>query len=230
MARMSGGKQHRDPDADVEQAIAAFRQAYREGEKIAERVDREGRYGRGIVQDEARVRGINEDAVRKLRQFARSYTEKELDELCQCCRKHGRALGVSFVAKFVTIPRERKQRKKFQEEVIRERWSQGRIDKEIRVRFGRRRQGGKQPALAETVEGVLAQLDGVCLQWHRMIKRLQQRDEANGQQDKSGGRGKQLPGLRDLPGSLGAKVDVAAISMELLRDAITAELDADRGG
>ena len=74
-----------------------------------------------MVAEANRLR-VNLDTAYKLRVFAdpkKGYTDLQLGALCMLCETNGRALGFSFVVKFLTIHNKIK-RAKFQRDAITE--------------------------------------------------------------------------------------------------------------
>ena len=121
----------------------------------------------------------NDDVVRKVRRFAdpkRGYTQHELERLIRRCKKHGRALGFSFVAKLLSLPKKPDVRSRLESQLIRERWSTLRLNQELLSRFGRRRQGGKKRQVPADVAGMLAQFDQMALNWLRWSQRVREAD------------------------------------------------------
>lgn len=164
----------------VRAAIDALRDAHRLGRKIHKEIKPYADYGTGRIEEKAEELGINAEKVRKLRQFADpegGYTQQELRELFQLCRKERRALGLSFMIKFLTIPKEGGQRAEFQRLVIEQRWNCTRVDTEIRARFGRRRRGGNRPKVPDTATSLLSQLDAMCQRWRRLVGIMTDEDD-----------------------------------------------------
>ena len=149
--------------AKVEKGIEHVRKAHSTGQEILEACPRGKKrreiYRKKLVQKQAESLGLSEELGRKARQLASGYTEPELKNLFALCREHHYVLGVSIVNKFLTIPKTKSQRAKFQEEAVKKNWTRARISAELRKRFGTRQKGGKKVKIAPDLEDALLQLE-----------------------------------------------------------------------
>jgi hypothetical protein len=143
----------------------------------------------------------------------KGYSRRELDELCAECLAYNRPLGFSFIVKFLTIT-EKRERACFQRETIRNDWSLIRVKHELVARYGRRRRGGKRPAIPKTVKELLADLETKCIGWQRLIAVL----HSDSNPDTSGLR------WQDLPQEVQKRLERAAKAVDGLRDAIAENL------
>lgn len=173
-------------------------------------------YGSKAIKTVADEWGINEDTLRKMRVFAdeeKGYSHRELDELCAECLAYDRPLGFSFIVKFLTIT-EKWERARFQRETIRNGWSLIRVKHELVARYGRRRRGGKRPAIPKTVNELLADLDTKCIGWKRLIDVLDPDSDpvTSGLQ------------LQDLPEEVQRKLDRTKKVIEELRKTLAKHL------
>jgi hypothetical protein len=173
-------------------------------------------YGSKAIKTVADDWGINEDTLRKMRVFAderKGYSPAELEGLCAECLKYGRPLGFSFIVKFLTIT-EKRERACFQREAIRNDWSLIRVKHELVARYGRRRRGGKRPAIPATVRELLADLETKCIGWQRLIAVL----HSDSNPDTSGLR------WQDLPQEVQKRLERAAKAIEGLQEALAEHL------
>jgi hypothetical protein len=126
------------------------------------------------VQEDAQRQGMNIDYLRAMRKFGdkkRGYTVAELKKLCGRCRKYHRALGFSYVVRFLSIS-DRTKRGRFERDVIQRGWSCARMDMELLARFGRQRQSGRTVQDVRTVSELLVTLESRCIQWSRLERQL----------------------------------------------------------
>jgi hypothetical protein len=173
-------------------------------------------YGGKQVEDEAGEREINPDLLRKLRQFAdpeAGYDRGELAELCRLCLEHGRAWGLKHLVLIVRVPKAGGRRAALQRQAIRGGWATSQLKDEILSRFGRRRSGGRKPAVRSDVRGVLGQIEAICLRWTRLHAEL----TADGQPRAA------HPHLRDLPRAVRRKFGDATESVRQLHLAVARE-------
>ncbi len=156
MAKRQIAEKPKDPWPDVLAAVAAIQKGHEIGRTLLKQL---GDYaGRGKMEEAARAYGYNTDAVRKLRQFAATYDDDDLAELCELCRKHERAFGVSFVYRLVAI-RNKDKRAAFQRRAISEHWGHTRFVQELRRRFKLGHKRGRQPKMPEDVTQALAEIE-----------------------------------------------------------------------
>jgi hypothetical protein len=161
---------------DMPAAIDRLREYHRVGTEILT----EFGPGRDPGMDKISKRyGLGVHVVRVLRKFAdedHGYTEAELNELCAQSEKHGYTVGVTQLRHLVTIG-DKKERARFQRQMIRGKWSNSETVAELVRRFGRRRKGGRKPHVAADVPGVLLQLEGFAVAWRRWSERLADEDD-----------------------------------------------------
>ena len=148
-------------------------------------------HGSGTTDTEAEDRRINANFLRKARGFAdpkTGYNRQELDALCRAVRDHfetfldrGAAFGVSFILRLVTIPKANGERDRIQRRLFSSGWSTAEFDAEIRRRYGRRRQGGRQKRVGVGNE-LLGQLEAFCASWSRWYMRIDPKDGDAGEQ------------------------------------------------
>ena len=91
----------------VGKAIKAIRAFYATGLKSLDTHPVRMAYGKMEIQA-AKTR-LNQEMLRKARVFAApkagGYTERQLDQLCEQCEKHGFALGISTVVLLISVLR-----------------------------------------------------------------------------------------------------------------------------
>jgi len=132
------------------------------------------------MQEEAKRLSLNETVVRKLRQIAdpkEGFTEQELEALFSLCRKMQWVIGPSYLYKFVSIPKNHRQREKFIREAARGGWNRARIDLEIRFRHRQRPYGGRSPQIPEGANAVRLQATRMCERWLNWFEELQRRTD-----------------------------------------------------
>jgi hypothetical protein len=155
--------------------------------------------------------GLAPELLRKARAFAASFTVRQLEELCRLCDRHGAAFGISHVLRLLAVPRER--RAAFQREAVLGGWSKGRIDVEIRKRFGNRRPAaGRAWHVSRDVGEAYYRILVTCDQWPRLVRALS-REGADG-------RGKTT--LRaDLPPDVRGFIRKAQAAIDRLQSTVT---------
>jgi hypothetical protein len=152
-----------DPPVKVKAAIRELRKAYQDGRSILRKLGERTELGKHQIEQVAKELGRTADSCRKLRQFAGYYSQAALRELCDLCRRHRRAFGLSFVYKLVSI-KSRADRRGFQKDAIAGHWGHTRITRELRIRFGRRdeergrNQRGRKPYVPEGTAEALEQI------------------------------------------------------------------------
>ena len=157
-----------DPEV-VERALDAIRAFYLRGQESLQKCSARGRKPRDA--DGAPRRGPYTEAMRKARQFARAYTPEELFELCVACREARFAIGATHLIRLLTASTKEERAAK-QEQVIRERWSVSRLEREVRKsrsikdRTHRERSGRGRVVPADKLE-LLTQLETMVRSWGR---------------------------------------------------------------
>ena len=150
-----------------------------------------GGYGSRVIEEEAERNGLNPDAMRKARAFAAEatgYNGDELKQLLKAIRENvdafqerGRAFGRSYIFRLLSVPKAKGERRKMQAELFANAWSVDELDVAIKARFGNRRQGGRRRRIATGLQGLLAQLDGLCGSWIRLFEELERRTNEVGE-------------------------------------------------
>ena len=216
----------RDSSQKVQAAIRRLRAAHKIGKQLFQACpfDRPDRQNTMVA--EAKRHRVNLDTAYKLRVFAhekKGYTGSELNTLCRLCEEHGRALGFTFVVKFLTI-HNKTERTKFQEETI----ANGLSLIQVRLTLAARRGSqalhglaGKRPKIRD-LDDFLADVAGKCVWWQRLHKMLEDsfRDLSKGS----------TLSLADIPVDIRKPFKNAVQSIERLKDAVTVYLDASRRG
>ena len=160
----------------VATAVKKIRAFYALGRKIPPKQRHKDAYNHGVIRREAERRGVNEDTVRKARQFAdpaEGYTPQELEELCGVVERvqpeqdDGLAIfGKTHVIRLLSV-RPRRKRTGLQKQAIEGGWSTAELEAEIARRFGTRREGGRRRRVPAAPADLLVQLEGMCETWGR---------------------------------------------------------------
>ena len=214
----------RDFPLKVQAAIKRLRDAHARGKLLLEvcpfgRSDREN-----TMVAEAKKHRVNLDTAYKLRAFAderRGYTDRQLEVLCDLCEIHGRALGVSFVIKFVTI-HNKTERAKFQQETIVKGWSLIQVRLTLAARRGSQALhglAGKRPKIRD-LDDFLADVAAKCVWWQRLHKML-----ADSSRDPSEG---SALSLATIPGAIRGPFESAVESIKQLDAALKKRLGIRR--
>ena len=141
-----------------------------------------------------------------------------MNELCELCRRHDRAWGIKILLALLRVPKAKGQRRAVQKRAAENGWSAFQLENEIRRRFGRRRSGGRKPAVLPDVEGLLCQLEGLCERWSRLHAELTARDQP----------GTSHPRLRDLPEAVRRKFGDATEAVRQLQSSLNRQLNRRR--
>lgn len=193
----------------AERAAEDIRVAYRLGQELRQRFGDRARYrAMKEADNELRELGLSPEKTRKLRQIAERYTRKELESLLTLSVKEDHPIGISFLFKTVSIPNNDGQRTRFEKEMIQKKWSRAEVDRQIRAKFGRRRDAGKRRHVPDDLLGLLTFLESECHGW------LRWEDEAN---DKA-----------NLPEDLRKKLAVATSKIRALHVALAQAVDDAR--
>lgn len=82
--------------------------------------------------------GLNENTMRKIRAFAREYSEAELDEICRQTRPNGLPLHWGYVPTLLSVQSKggKSARQKFQRLAIKHGWTVPKLREAIRERYG----------------------------------------------------------------------------------------------
>jgi hypothetical protein len=109
--------------------------------------------------------GYSEHTMRKIRAFARNFSNLELEELCSSHRPNGLPLHWGYVSVLLAIQGKHgvAARRRFQRLAIREGWTVPRLYREVRERLGVSGHGRTVHVPAEAEEGLGTLLDGVEL-------------------------------------------------------------------
>lgn len=207
------------PMATAETSVTKkLRKLFEIGDKSLRRRSGTGAYGKGMIDEEAKRRGINPDILRKLRAFASpgvGYSRSEFDALCRECEKHDREWGIRHVALMLRVPKQGGQRAQIQREAIEEGWGVSRFEAEVRKRVGRRTSGGRRRAVPEDVAGLLSQIELFCEQWRRWHSDAQGQDPRKGR-------------LAGLPPTVREKIHSADEAIDALQAAVAPRLERER--
>lgn len=159
-----------DPETTVVQAIHELRRAYDVGKILRKTKPSD-------VSDIAAEHGYNQETGRRLKQLAGVYGKRDLDHLCHLCETYQRALTVSMLIKFITIPAP-SVRRRFEKQAVAERWSHVQLERQLRYQFGRARgRRGRRPNLPSTKIDALEQMGEFAYMFTRWAERLQEERE-----------------------------------------------------
>jgi len=154
---------------------------HRMGRRLLAQTPDSSGYGTHVIREQAGERRLTEPEIRTLRRFADptvGYTKAELSELIELAAKHKRDIGVTLLRSLLTVPKD--ERKPFQELMLANGWSASRTSDEIIRRFGRRRDGGRQPKIREHVDAALVQLEDLTITWRRWVRAFVHKNAGEG--------------------------------------------------
>lgn len=125
--------------------------------------------------------GLKPSLARLARRFAdptNGYAPEELDQLLHAIRTQDvqgdeSAFSQTHLVRLLTV--RKSQRTALQDTILREKWSIRRLDNEIRMKLGVRRNAGRKKNLPTTTDGLLVYLEELCESWRRLDRRLQER-------------------------------------------------------
>ncbi len=106
------------------------------------------------------------EKLRKARVFASRFSEQNVAKMKTLCRKHGFVMGTSLIDRLATV-HDRRARRKLLEKTISLRWSKIKLDREIRLRFGRRRKLGRNPHKPEDIDEALSEIVRISIKLTR---------------------------------------------------------------
>jgi hypothetical protein len=202
---------------EVEAAIKKLREFHDIGHRSLKNLPENRGYGSSLAKAEAQELGMNEDTLRKARQFADLYPDDDLGELISLCRQHEFALTTTYIIQFVRVP-VKHERCRLQEKVIAKHWKTTKLRRAITSRYGPRRAGGRRPAIPDDKTGLLSQIEAMCDSWLRWHFALKAEPDGNGK--------KAAAAL--LPTALLKKVDGTVAQLRKLQRAVGRQLKVDR--
>lgn len=168
--------------AEVQAAIRELRQFHRTGKEILNMYGLRAIPGEHSMKDMREHFSLPAHVIRAVRKFAdpeHGYNKAELTELCELCGQHNRVVGLTLVRHLLTIP-DKATRTQFQYDMIREGWTHSRTETELIRRYGRRRQGGRIPKVAEDLDAALLQVEDLTISWRRFVQAFSERDASGG--------------------------------------------------
>ena len=157
----------KDPWPVVLAAIAALQKGHEVGRAVMKQFGDHAE--RGKIAIAAQAYGHSVDAVRKLRQFGANYNNNDLKELCDLCREHQRAFGLSFIYRLVAI-KNKSKRAAFQRKTISNHWGHDRFVRELRRAFRLGHKRGRKPYLPESVAAALPEIKETRLRFIELLK------------------------------------------------------------
>src|SRR4051812_44600950 len=151
-ARSAGVAPKKRPDPAAE-AESRLRHLHAVGREALARFPIGAAIDPDTVHEIAEREGLRLDNMQRARQFARAYSEKELEELCRLRTPAGMPLGWGHVRRLVSIPNKAKHAA-LQRRAAKEGWTAAQISEAIlREVVGRRRQNGGRPFAAPRTLG-----------------------------------------------------------------------------
>src|SRR4051812_44813865 len=143
-------KKRPDP---AEEAESRLRHLHAVGREALARFPVGAAFDPETIHEIADREGLRLDNMQRARQFARSYSEKDLEELCRLRTAGGMPLSWGHVRRLVSIPNKAK-RSALQRRAAKEGWTAAQISEAIlREVVGRRRQNGGRPFAAPRTLG-----------------------------------------------------------------------------
>lgn len=134
--------------------------------------------GNGLsVEDLTSQYAINEHTLRKIRAFAREYTQKDLDELCKLRRPNGLPLQWGHIP-YLLIVKDKQERKRLQERAAREGWTAPMLNAAIPQKYRLASGHGRTMAPPASLEAGLQQLILEGEHWARRCSLVMQRLQA----------------------------------------------------
>ena len=161
-----------DPQAELTPVARKLQAMHETGQRLLKEISDTNEWGRHGIRDQARALGKGAQDVRTLRRFAdpgRGYDKAELAQLIKQCEKHGRDMGIALIRMLLTIP-DKSCRAELQQRMLDEGWSVSETGDQIIRRFGRRRQGGRAPRVADDPESALIQVQEMAITWRRWVR------------------------------------------------------------
>jgi hypothetical protein len=120
---------------EVEQHIREIRAYHQHGRDSLRELPERGAYGGRAIAEQAERLGWTETKLRKARQFALMFTEKQLEHLCGLVQRRLAHFGPTHVGIAVTVP-DARERKEMIRSCILNDWSKTHLEAEVK---GRRR-------------------------------------------------------------------------------------------
>ena len=171
-------------------------------------------YSKGVSLRFAEELGVSRDFIDKARQFASSYTLKELEDLCRLRRPDGMPMGTSLIVPLLKL-KDKKVRRRFQRRAAQEGWTKVRLEQELAlIPSDRPSSGGRRPAKAATMEEALREIALRSERWSRWARRLAQEDEGDDEVS-----------LADLPKSVRDRMESVCQEMTKLGKAAQRQLE-----
>jgi hypothetical protein len=203
---------------EVNAAIADIREYHSQGRASLRDLPERGRYGQKAIIEAAEQLGWKDTKLRKARQFALMFTQKQLDDLCGLVRRHLAHFGTTHVGIAVTVPDARERAELLRSCIVND-WGKAQFQAEIKARLGPRRHGGRRRQVAEDPLHALVQVDEMADTWLRWHTIAVARPERNGHARST---------LDRLPEPVQRGVQSVTQVMRRLRVAVTAGLEEVR--
>lgn len=140
--------------------------------RMADRLRYYYRLGQEVVAGDlppkelAEIRGVSDHLMRKFRRFAREYTPRDLEALCNTFRPNGLPLQWGHVNYLLGI-HDKQERKAMQGKAIENGWTAPQLNVEIRKKFGSENGHGRSMMKPATPTAGLQQLMAEAQMWIR---------------------------------------------------------------
>lgn len=158
----------------VEQAIGRIQAYYRLGQSRPRGSSGRVKYGhlRELAKEDPAQSVGRQEKERKARAFANAYGEADLNTLCEMCRAHSCALGITHIDRLVRVPTARRQA--IQKRVVAQHWSRRHLDAEIYRLYEAewKREAGHPWNRPQNANQARYDLYRLCSQWGRLYKVL----------------------------------------------------------
>ena len=218
--------------AELTPVARRLRGMYETGQRLLKEVPVTSEWGQHGIRDQARALGKGAQDVRALRRFAdpiRGYDKAELAQLIKQCEKHGRDIGIALIRALLTVP-DKSCRAELQQRMLAEGWSVSKTGDEIIRRFGRRRQGGRAPRVADDPEAALLQVQEMGITWKRWVQAFAAKNTGAGfllPVDGRDTKGKQDRRSR-VPKDLAEEIEAVTSAIEKLSTSVGRQIDTYR--
>ena len=215
--------------ADLTPVARRLREMYETGFRLLKEIPVTNEWGQHGIRDQALALGKGEQNIRTLRRFAdpiRGYDEAELAQLIEQCETHGRDIGMPLIRMLLTIP-DKSARAELQQRMLVEGWSVSETGNEIIRRFGRRRQGGRAPKVADDPEAALIQVQDFAISWRRWVKAFSDKNTGAGfliTVDNQDRKGQQIRRSR-VPKKLVEEIEAVSSSIGHLSVSVSQQID-----
>lgn len=175
----------------VEKAIKKIKKFHELGRRLPSNQGHREVYGKHLLATESSRNGVNEDTLRKARQFADpsdGYSEEQMEALCALIRKYQPdqeekkpVFGKTHVILLMRVPK--RDRKKLVERAVKEAWSTEELRSNIVLNAEKdnpkraRHDRGRRPHIPSDLNGLFIQMGRMCKEWRRWDAELRREQE-----------------------------------------------------